>query len=379
MDVPEGAAIARVRAAAHYVRDRVRYVAHEVGIGSYQPRAATQVLAQLHGDCKDKATLLQALLAAGGDTAYLVPVHATQRDTVSNAVPSLTAFNHVITAVRLPAGTEVPEDVRSAVVETEDLGQLLFIDVTDEYTSIGALPDSLGGKTGLVVAGAASRLVTLPAGDRGMHRVEHRFEARVLDDLTVEGRMVTTRFGALAASARRQYAVGQQKFLEERKDAWFDEWPAASIAEHTIDAETAAGAFVESMNVRLAPPIEGDRFTSLALFPFALAELPRVSLSRRKTAVVYEHPLVVRFESVVRGVSEVNGPHPDRELEGQGWSARFHESRDDDAIRGSWELSLERRRFEPAEFDELKRFWAAARDTVSPALYLRPPEAAEPN
>src|SRR2546425_8998451 len=52
-------------AAGTMVRDRVRYVAVELGLAGYQPRPSGETLAKLYGDCKDKATLLQSALALG--------------------------------------------------------------------------------------------------------------------------------------------------------------------------------------------------------------------------------------------------------------------------------------------------------------------------
>src|SRR2546427_6972067 len=55
-------ALERILASATMVRDRVRYVAVELGIGGYQPRPASETLSKLYGDCKDKGTLLQSVL-----------------------------------------------------------------------------------------------------------------------------------------------------------------------------------------------------------------------------------------------------------------------------------------------------------------------------
>src|SRR3989442_5676625 len=44
---------------------RPRYVSISFGIGRYEPHAATEVLKNVYGDCKDKHTLLTSLLAEG--------------------------------------------------------------------------------------------------------------------------------------------------------------------------------------------------------------------------------------------------------------------------------------------------------------------------
>src|SRR5207237_10103180 len=53
-----------------FVSKEYRYVSLSFGVGRYQPHAATEVLANGYGDCKDKHTLLASLLAAVGLLAF---------------------------------------------------------------------------------------------------------------------------------------------------------------------------------------------------------------------------------------------------------------------------------------------------------------------
>ena len=61
-----GTPVAKVRAVYDFV-SHIRYVSLSFGSGRYQPHAAAEVLANRYGDCKDKATLLEAMLG-GGDS-----------------------------------------------------------------------------------------------------------------------------------------------------------------------------------------------------------------------------------------------------------------------------------------------------------------------
>ncbi len=56
----------KVTALYDFVSNDFRYVSLSFGLGRYQPHAASEVLANAYGDCKDKNTLLAALLAAQG-------------------------------------------------------------------------------------------------------------------------------------------------------------------------------------------------------------------------------------------------------------------------------------------------------------------------
>jgi transglutaminase-like putative cysteine protease len=62
----QGSALARFRALAGFVQSDIRYVAIELGIGGFQPHAATDVFANRFGDCKDKVTLLGTMLREVG-------------------------------------------------------------------------------------------------------------------------------------------------------------------------------------------------------------------------------------------------------------------------------------------------------------------------
>jgi tetratricopeptide (TPR) repeat protein/transglutaminase-like putative cysteine protease len=88
---------AKIRAIYSYVSSQFRYIGIAFGVGRYQPHFAAEVLANQYGDCKDKHTLLAALLAAAGIKAY--PALINSQLEIDNDVPSPSQFNHVITVV----------------------------------------------------------------------------------------------------------------------------------------------------------------------------------------------------------------------------------------------------------------------------------------
>src|SRR6185312_11234634 len=134
---------AKIKALYQFVSLNFRYIGLDFGIGRYQPHAADDVLANKYGDCKDKHTLLAALLAASGIPAY--PVLISARRQVDTAVPSPGQFDHLITAV--PLGKET-----------------LFLDTTPEVAPLGVLLPPLRNKKALLVAGeSASHFIDTPA------------------------------------------------------------------------------------------------------------------------------------------------------------------------------------------------------------------------
>jgi tetratricopeptide (TPR) repeat protein/transglutaminase-like putative cysteine protease len=92
----------QVRAIYGFVSGGTRYVGIDFGVGRYQPHAAVEVLANQYGDCKDKDTLLEALLRAKGFKT--APALIGAGITPTPDVPSPATFNHVITTVSLPDG-----------------------------------------------------------------------------------------------------------------------------------------------------------------------------------------------------------------------------------------------------------------------------------
>lgn len=86
----------RIVAAIRYVQDEYRYVSMVFGPHGYQPFPPDQIVRHRYGDCKDKSLLLCILLRDLGVPAVPVLVDVEDRATVSDRLPSPSAFDHVI-------------------------------------------------------------------------------------------------------------------------------------------------------------------------------------------------------------------------------------------------------------------------------------------
>ncbi len=146
----------KVRAIADYVKDKIRYVAVEIGRGRWEPHAASLTLQNKYGDCKDKATLLRALLQAIDIPSYLTLANTSFY--INHDFPTPFQFNHAIVAIPVRGFME-KEQFKNALAH-----DWLFFDPTDEATPIGFLPPQLQGGTVLVATEADSVLVQLPYG-----------------------------------------------------------------------------------------------------------------------------------------------------------------------------------------------------------------------
>lgn len=151
--------LAKMQALARFVQSDIRYVAIELGIGRYQPHAAADVFTRRYGDCKDKATLLSAMLKQAGLESYYVLVN-TARGAITQSTPPNLEFDHVILAISLPR--DVDESSLRAIADVPVLGRLLYFDPTDSYTPFGSIRGPLQGAYGLVAGPAGGTLVALP-------------------------------------------------------------------------------------------------------------------------------------------------------------------------------------------------------------------------
>jgi tetratricopeptide (TPR) repeat protein len=183
--------LALVRAVYDFVVSQTRYVGLEFGIHGFKPYRVDQVLSRRFGDCKDKASLMHALLGSLGIDSRLVLLRMRRLGQIPERPASLAVFNHAI--------LYVPE-------------LDLWLDGTAAYSGSRDLPGDDRG---------ASVLVVNPDGPPRFGRIpearpeENRFESRLEIALAPEG-TATVRggwqiAGVEAPSYRRAYLVENER------------------------------------------------------------------------------------------------------------------------------------------------------------------------
>ncbi len=156
----------KVQALYDFVSQEFRYISLSFGIGRLQPHQAAEVFANRYGDCKDKHTLLAAMLKAVGLKAYPVLIHSQR--TLDPAVPSPAQFDHLITAVPLADG-------------------LVWLDTTTEVAPYGLLGSYLRKKQALLMPDdAPPSLVETPAQPPFPRAVTLEVEGKVTELAKVE-------------------------------------------------------------------------------------------------------------------------------------------------------------------------------------------------
>ena len=217
LTAPKTNLMEKIRVIASFAQREVRYVAIEIGTGTYQPRLAPDILANRYGDCKDKVTVLSTMLHEIGIDSYDVLVN-TARGVVSSDFPSLGAINHVIAAIRVPEGS--PTSGLYAIIEHPRLGKLLLFDPTNATTAFGSLPKYLQESRGLLVSGDGGELIELPAQPAESSRLTVTAKLKLGMDGTLEGDVREVRTGTAAAEYRDQVAsmsdAERTKFMEQR-------------------------------------------------------------------------------------------------------------------------------------------------------------------
>jgi Flp pilus assembly protein TadD len=181
------------------VEKNVRYAGVEVGDGSIVPRTPKSVLQKKYGDCKDKATLLVALLRTAGLSAHVALLEAGSGFDTIAGLPGVDQFNHAI-----------------AVVDGAAEGQpALWIDPTDEFARAGQLPPEDQGRMALIAADSTAALTRTPEATSETNRA---IRTRIVT-LPEEGKahIVATAEGTWAEDAlsRRIYATSPKKDYRE--------------------------------------------------------------------------------------------------------------------------------------------------------------------
>jgi transglutaminase-like putative cysteine protease len=197
-----------IKAVYDYVVTNTRYVGLEFGIHGWKPYRVDQVLERRFGDCKDKASLMHALLEALGIDSRMVLLRMRHLGALPEYPASLSIFNHAI-----------------LYVPKYDL----WLDGTAAYSGSRDLPGEDRGATVLVVnPGAAPRFGRIPEAKPEDNRTTSAFDVTLTPDgaARVRGESVVT--GTHAPEYRRAYeAEREQRATFE--EAWGRTFPGLKV------------------------------------------------------------------------------------------------------------------------------------------------------
>jgi Flp pilus assembly protein TadD len=271
--------LAKTEALYDFVAKNFRYVSLSLGLARYQPHAASDVLHDQYGDCKDKHTLLASLLQAEGLHASSVLINSSRK--LDPDIPSPSQFDHVITMLP-PDGKEIKEEV--------------WMDTTSEVAPFRLLAYTLRNKQALVIPPAeppssvAPHLETTPA-DTPMPDVEASQVDGKINDI-----------GKLEAHVHYEFRGDEELLLR----SVFRRVPEANWQRVAENINSGLGGDVTNLKVS-DPAATREPFT----LSYDVSKVNFLDWSKKKTDVVL--PLV-QF-NLPDATSEANDDDPDANAE----------------------------------------------------------------
>lgn len=247
---------AKLQALTSFLQSEIRYVEISIGIGGQQPHLASDVFRYRYGDCKDKVTLLKAMLEQAGVNSEYVLID-TRRGFVSPDVPSSWA-DHAIIAIELPQS--VPTDAYRSVITSKSGKRYIIFDPTDEYTPVGSLRAELQDSYALMITDSGGELIKtplMPPETNVLDRIGH-FVLTADGELT--GEISEDRGGDFAARERARL----RNWDEQKRTEYFERYLGRSLQGFTL----------QGMNV-----LQADQFQKDVLINFKLST-PQYALQR---------------------------------------------------------------------------------------------------
>ncbi len=369
----EGDFTARVEKVAEFLQREIRYVGIEIGIGGYQPHPAAAVFHNRYGDCKDKATLLIAMLNSIGVHATYVLVD-TRRGFVDSAVPSIDG-NHAIAAIELPDGYN---DARlKTMVKTHNGQRFLIFDPTNQYVPLGLLPTYLQGSFGTLVNGANSQVIQLPVVPPDGDVTEHIAKLQLDADGTLQGSITETRVGASSFRERNYFAENAEKerreYVERRLKEDFSVFQLK--AESAENVQNLEEKFIVRYQIS-APEYAKTAGNLLLVRPRVLgSDAEALNESPRK------YPIDLRVVGTRRDTFDVSVPAgfvidelPEPTKIDVGFATYSSEVKaDQNVLRYSRELVVKELVLKPDQYDALKKLEAAITTDENQSAVLKKP------
>jgi len=226
----------KTEAVAEFVQKEIRYFIVSKGIGGLQPHPAAEIFRNRYGDCKDKSTLLSAMLSTIGVHSTLVMVD-TERGVVDPDSPSLMG-DHMIAAIEIPKGYDSPK--LKSVVTAKTGKRYLIFDPTWDKTAFGQLEHNLQGSYGVLVEGADSQLIAFPVLSPELNTIRRTANFQLQADGSLKGTIVEKRFGDVSEYRRSMYSSAnlkeQQEFLDHQLQHDFTNFTVSEIKVENVEA-----------------------------------------------------------------------------------------------------------------------------------------------
>ncbi len=243
-----------IRAIGTYVQN-LQYISIDIGVGfgnGMKPRPSNMVLNRGYGDCKDKATLMRAMLRIMKIEAYPVIIYSGDPNYVRREWASPSQFNHCIIAIRVSPTTQGP-----TIIENAKLGRLLIFDATDQFTPVGDLPDYLQGSLALIAAGDNGDLVEMPVTPPEFNAWDRETEINIAGDGSIKGLIRERSTGQESRHARTMLRSMSNSDFNQSIERWLTRGATAAKLDKLTPKDRQADAAFD-MDVEFRAPLYGQ-------------------------------------------------------------------------------------------------------------------------
>ncbi len=359
-----GSPIEAAREALRFVQGRVRYLGFEIGPNSHRPSSPVDVLRRRFGDCKDKVYLLSAILNRLEISAVPALVNTTQRERITDRLPSPLVFDHVICRVHIAGRYYWVDPTRSQQVG--DWGELIL----PAYAKALVVAD---GETNL------TDVPTTPHAVRSM-KVEEEFTVRKGQPL-IDLQVTTIYEGAEAERQRSQNSDMSRDELEKSYlnfyARFYPEIGTRGPIELSESTQENRVTLVERYTItNLWQPSDDPRFLTAEFYAWAVDEmLYKPATVVRTMPLAIAHPLKRQQRIRIKLAEEV-GFEPDNQVvEGPGFTFRFKSAKQGNNLQLDYEYESRTNFLSASDSSEHIKRVVEASDSTAYAIPRSNPDA----
>ena len=328
----------KARRIARYAQEQLRYKAIEFGRRAQIPNAATKVLDDSFGDCKDHSVLVHNLLAHVGVETSLALVSASHPIDVT--LPALDQFDHMIVYCD----------------SCEEPG--VFLDTTNKDRLQGAgVPLGLAGRNTLVLNVEKPQIIQIGPYDesRQLIRVQRQIEVDEKGMFSVEENI--TMVGILGDQMRSVFrSMDRSSWLNGIQTTIFNSTVGATLQSLDVDGLEIGEQLSISMryDINSAMSFAGERMVGRLPAIWERWILDVSPVENRITPFEVEYPLTLETNITVRFPSEVrleSGPYDPENEAGKflRWNSSITQA--PTQFQQRYSLSRPAGRFKPAAYE----------------------------
>jgi len=251
-----------------FVRDEIRYVGIEYGIGGIKPRNTIATWTSKYGDCKDKALLLHTLLKEFNIESYFALVRTRGKGKSEFQLPLLGVFDHAVCVVPIK-------------------NTYLFLDGTASYFDLNEFPSFDRENRIFLIKQTGSTFIDPPAykKDENLHMTI--ITNLIRSDNSMESTVLNFRSGQFMPSLR-YFSTDKENHIKEIESYWNSILPGSKLTRLNYHLEMNMFQYKMEVNSFLTGSKNRYKFTPV---------LNRIQLYRyycnstkRKYDIVMEHP-----------------------------------------------------------------------------------------